>query len=151
MTPEQIAASGSESAHQKAVFAWAALNLDKYPMLAFMHAIPNGGKRDAMTAARMKAEGVRAGVPDIFLPWPVYDDTWFNIDEKGNVTGGKWSHGLYIEMKTKGGKISDNQKIFIDYLNNNNYEVVICYDYKSAITEIESYLNVLYREKYSNS
>ena len=135
MTPEQIAASGSESAHQKAVFAWAALNLDKYPMLAYMHAIPNGGRRDAITAARMKAEGVKSGVPDIFLPWPKVDS---RIDNKESVG----VHGLYIEMKIKGGKISDNQKRFIDYLNNNNYKVVICYNWQSAIESIESYLNV---------
>ena len=45
-------------------------------------AIPNGGKRNAIVAAKMKAEGVVAGVPDLFFAHP----------------SGEW-HGLFLEMK----------------------------------------------------
>lgn len=59
-------------------------------------AIPNGGKRNASEAVRLKCEGVTAGVPDLFIP--------------------DWN--LWVEMKTeKKGRISDAQKDWIEYLN----------------------------------
>jgi hypothetical protein len=52
----------SEHVEQCHVFMWAATEIVRHPELEFMFAIPNGGKRNIITAARLKAEGVRAGV-----------------------------------------------------------------------------------------
>ena len=82
MTPEQIAKSGTEESHQTALFAWAALHANECPQLRLLLAIPNGGLRNKVTAGKLKAQGVKAGVPDIFLP----------------VARGRY-HGLWIEMK----------------------------------------------------
>lgn len=38
----------------------------RYPVFA----IPNGGSRNKAEAAKLKAEGVSAGVPDLFIPIP---------------------------------------------------------------------------------
>jgi len=58
-------------------------------------AIPNGGLRNKSVAAKLKVEGVSAGVPDLYVP--------------------AWR--LWIEMKReKGGRLSDNQKDWRDYL-----------------------------------
>ena len=68
-------------------------------------AIPNGGWRDIKTAARLKAEGVVKGVPDLFIP--------------------EW--GMWIEMKRqKGGALSDDQKDWIAYLQSRGYKAVCC-------------------------
>ena len=72
----------SEEQEQVALFKWAKLQENVYPALRLLYHIPNGGKRDKVTAARLKAAGVKAGVPDICLPVPA---------------GG--CNGLYIEMK----------------------------------------------------
>jgi len=61
-----------------------------------VYAIPNGGKRSKITAARLKAEGVRSGVPDYCLP----------------VARGGY-HALYVELKTLTGRPSREQ---IDYI-----------------------------------
>ena len=55
-----------EHDQQVLLFRWAS----HYRELDCMYAIPNGGHRDVRVAARLKAEGVKAGVPDICLPIP---------------------------------------------------------------------------------
>ena len=88
MKPEDLAKSGSEAAHQTALFAWAALQLQRWPELRWLHHIPNGGSRGdtaqgrQIRGAQLKAQGVRTGVADLCLP----------------VKRGAYS-GLYIEMK----------------------------------------------------
>lgn len=57
-----------EGEEQAALFRWAQFQSGKYPELDLMFHIPNGGKRGKAEAARFKAEGVKAGVPDIFFP-----------------------------------------------------------------------------------
>lgn len=54
-----------EDALQRAVVQW--LTLAK-PRCLWFH-VPNGGARDAITGARLKAMGVRAGVPDLVFIW----------------------------------------------------------------------------------
>lgn len=57
-----------EEIEQTCLFRWAALESGAHPELALLHAIPNGGKWSKSEAARMKAAGVKPGVPDMFLP-----------------------------------------------------------------------------------
>lgn len=116
ITPEQIAANPSESSQQKALFAFAALNVNRYPELKWLFAIPNGGRRDAITGARMRAEGVKRGVPDILLP----------------VRRNAWA-GLWLELKiASGGKLSPEQAEWIAHLKSQGYAVMICKGYEEA-------------------
>lgn len=113
-----------ESAEQTALFKWAAYSAGRYPELRLMHAIPNGGSRDPREARNLKAQGVKAGVPDICLPVP---------------RGGY--HGLYIELKRrKGGRLSEEQAVWIDRLNRLGYRAVVCRGWDAARAEIEAYL-----------
>ena len=59
-----------EADEQEALFAWAEYQKGKYPELELMYHIPNGGSRNKAEAARLKAQGVKPGVPDICLPVP---------------------------------------------------------------------------------
>ena len=61
-----------ESGHQEALFSWAAYRTGLMPELQYMYHVPNGGKRDKATAAVLKRQGVKAGVPDIMLDGVVY-------------------------------------------------------------------------------
>ena len=88
-------------------------------------AIPNGGKRHIKTAISMKQEGTSKGFPDLFLPVP----------------NSKF-HGLFIEMKRqKGGTVSKEQKVWLEYLNFVGYQAVICKGFLEAKEIIECYLN----------
>jgi hypothetical protein len=124
INPADIAKVGTEHAHQVAVFAWAALNFEKYPELRMMFAIPNGGLRDKITAANLKAEGVRPHVPDIFLPVPRCN-----------------YHGLFVEMKKVKGQIDPGQLEFIEKLHSLGYGASICVGFDAAVETILSYLN----------
>lgn len=113
-----------EGMEQATLFNWAKMQEWKYPELDLMYHIPNGGKRSGTEAARFKAEGVKSGVPDIFLPVP---------------RGGK--HGLYIEMKRqKGGSVSDNQSEWIEKLRSQGYRVDVCKGWEAASRVIVEYL-----------
>lgn len=129
MTPEQLARSGTEDAHQMALFQWAAMNRQQHPCLEWLHAIPNGGQRNARTGAKMKATGTRSGVWDVFLPFPR-----------------SHYHGLYIEMKKPGlqnhknGGLSDKQVEFGQFAQQCGYWVAVCYSWEEAVQVIEGYL-----------
>lgn len=123
VTPESLAAPGTEHGHQCAVFCWIALNQAAYPDALKAHAIPNGGERNPIVAARMKAEGVRPGVFDIFLP----------VARRGY-------HGLFIEMKKPGGKLSDAQeKKQAEYVAD-GYAAFMCDHWQHAVELIAWYL-----------
>jgi len=138
MTPEQLAKSDSEAAHQTALFAWAALQLKRWPELRWLHHIPNGGSRGdnaqsrAIRGGQLKAQGVRTGVSDVSLP----------------VKRGPYS-GLYIEMKkpaekpkregSKGG-VSDEQAEFGAFVQSQGFGFVVCYSWEEAAKIIEQYL-----------
>jgi len=88
-----------------------------------LHHIPNGGKRDKITAYRLKREGVKSGVPDICLP----------------VSRGKYN-GLYIELKAGKNKPTENQEFWIAELKKQGYLVEVCYDWAKAKDLILKYL-----------
>ena len=138
MLPQDLAKSGTEHGEQSALFLWAHLNKTKYPVLEWMHAIPNGGSRGdtaksrMIRGAQMKAEGVKQGVADVFLPFPIAG----------------W-HGLYIEMKkpsqrpvkaTSKGGLSDDQVLFKGHCILFNYGWIVCYSWEDAARTIVQYL-----------
>ncbi len=70
-------------------------------------AIPNGGRRDKITGAILKREGVKAGVPDIAI-----------VRDGGSVA--------FLEVKAPKGSLSTSQKAFRDWCGENSvpFEVV---------------------------
>ena len=123
MTPESLAKSGTEHGHQTALFAWAALNAKAYPMLKWMFAIKNVEKGGKIAGAMAKAEGVKAGVSDIFLPYA----------KNGY-------HGLFIEMKKPDGKASTIQLEFQSDMSTIDYACCIAYSWAEARDYILLYL-----------
>jgi len=113
----------SEHAEQVSVFSEAAIRAKADPRWSMLFAIPNGGKRNIVTATNLKKEGVRAGVPDMFLPVPVGDRC-----------------GMFIELKKRGGgKVSDAQRTFLRDLDP-RYCAVVANGAQQAIDKIIAYL-----------
>lgn len=127
MDPATYAArTNTEHAHQVALFMWAKAWSKDEPRLELMFAIPNGGQRNKAVASRMKAEGVKAGVPDIMLPVPA-------------VVTGFTSHGLFIELKRpktgsqrKGTTSEQQSKFWHPRLQAEGYFVATCFGWDDA-------------------
>lgn len=116
----------SEGQEQSTLFQWAEARSFVYPELRLMFHVPNGGSRSKAEAGRFKMEGVKAGVPDIFLPVP----------------RGKY-HGLFIEMKRlRGGKVSKEQGEWIESLHRQGYAAEVCHGWQEAAELICGYLGM---------
>lgn len=118
----------SEHDEQATVMSWS----EYYPSLKWLHAIPNGAhlagnhQRRAAQMAKLKSEGLKTGVFDLFLP----------VARKGY-------HGLYIEMKRqKSGRVSDEQKTFSQDVSAEGYLCVVCNGATQAIEEIRHYMGI---------
>lgn len=137
--PEDLAGD-SESSQQKALFVWAALASEQYPQLKYLFHIPNGGLRDMRTAVNLKAEGVRAGVPDVFLPHCTIAES---LPSEGYF-------GCWIEMKIekhrnrKNGGCSDDQLVWHKYLKDAGYHVAVCYSWTEARDVLMNYIKGSY-------
>jgi len=94
----------------------------KYKGVSKIFAIANGGHRHISVARRLKSEGVLAGVPDLLLC----------------VARGGF-HGLFLEMKTKDGRLSKEQKERGDSFRDEGYQVVVVRGCLEAMAAIEEY------------
>ena len=115
------APAASEHDTQVAVFAWA--DASGIEALEMLHATPNGGYRPEHIGAQLKAEGVKAGYPDISL----------------DCARGRW-YGLRIELKVGKNRPSAAQMLWIEKLRRYGYLAVVCYGFEDARNTILSYL-----------
>lgn len=115
----------TEADEQKALMQWAKWQEGRYPELKLLYHCPNGGTRNKLEAANLKRQGVKAGVPDLFLP----------VARNGK-------YGMFIEMKVGRNKCTDNQKKWIRNLLEQGYEVKVCYSCEEAIQIIKRYLGI---------
>ena len=111
---------------------WARWHVRLEPRLALLHAIPNGGLRNKTVAAKLKAEGVKAGVPDLCLPVPL-----------ARVHDRVFVHGLYIEMKRiRAAALSAEQDWWLEALRREGFECHVCCGAENAIRILKSYLQM---------
>jgi hypothetical protein len=111
--------NATEHQIQSAFFSW--WNLVYRIPLAW--AIPNGGKRHPAVGRKLREEGVRPGVPDVFIAIPVPDYS-----------------GLFLEFKSRRGAVTAEQKNLHQYLRNMGYAVEVVRSVDEAITITENYL-----------
>lgn len=99
-------------------------NLEYPEFRGRLFAVPNGGRRDAVTGAKLKAEGVIAGVSDLILL------------KSTNQYG-----ALLIEMKTPKGRQSEHQRWWQSVIcDKDEYKYVVCRSLDDFIREVRSYL-----------
>jgi hypothetical protein len=115
----------SESSLQIDCIRWFDL---QYPLYSpYLFHIRNGGSiKSAREGRKFKLMGVRKGVPDLFLSVP-----------------NKEYHGLYIEMKKPGGKLSMEQIDTKDKFERMGYEFYVVDSFDDFQKSIKDYLNLL--------
>lgn len=116
----------SEQQEQTALIKWTQQPSVRqlYPELKFLFHIPNE-RSDKIQAALLKRMGVKPGVPDLLLPVP---------------SGGH--HGLFVEMKKVGGRVSDDQLWWLEHMKTNGYAAAVCYGWQQAVEVLTWYLNL---------
>src|ERR1700757_1581898 len=122
--PENIAGS-SEHSQQCALLSAVAQIVEFDPSLKWFFAIPNGGDRNRVVAANLKAEGVKPGVADLMLP----------VARRGY-------HGFFVEMKSSIGQQSAAQKQFQQFVESQGYLYAVFHDWRSAFDALCWYLDI---------
>ena len=120
--PIAVKRNDEEAQNQSAYFKWLAFAHPSVDKVTF--AIPNGGKRPISTAVKLKAQGVKAGVLDVYMSEP-------NAHHPG----------LYIEFKSHGKKLTKSQAAFAASVRLRGYAVSVCYSYMDAINVTIKYLS----------
>lgn len=124
--PPKRTRRNDEEKMQRVVVKWAALSAARWPELRWLHHSPNGGARDEITGAMMKALGTKAGFPDLFLP------------------AARLSyHGLFIEMKLPKELLRPTQNEWRRAMEGAGYSFVVCYSAEDAIETLRRYLEAL--------
>lgn len=124
----------TEHAHQAVVVKWARWiatggTRSTYGMLRWLFAVPNGGLRHKITAARLVAEGVAAGVPDLLLP----------VAWRGH-------NGVALEMKAPGRvqqgvrACTDAQVAWLEHFAAEGWCAVVAFGAMAGIMALEYYL-----------
>lgn len=108
---------------QAAFVRWCQLSEGKHPELRLAFAVPNAAKRSFRLASRLKAEGMRAGVWDWWLPVP-----------RGSYSG------LVIEFKRPGEGLTPAQRDFGDLLLAEGWACSVCKSTEQAVDVTRDYL-----------
>ena len=110
-----------ESEQQQLFFKM--LSLKYSTIRPYVFSIPNGSRRTALQGRRLVLEGLTSGLPDVQLCQAV----------------GKW-HGLFLEFKTKNGRLTKNQSDYYHRLIAAGYLVYIVRSATEALKKVEDYL-----------
>lgn len=107
---------------QSSFFQW--IYWKRRDLHPYIFAIPNGELRSKAVAIRLKKEGLKAGVSDIFLAKPT----------------NKY-HGLWMEFKAAKNKLSPVQEEFMNNMLSQGYECAVVRSLEEALIVLEKYLN----------
>ena len=129
-------AHASEEAAQAAVIDWSKNRRvrARMPEVALLFHVPNGGARHGAVGAKLKATGVKRGVPDLLLPVP-------RTRARGDTLRDMWT-GLAIELKrgTNDVEKGDSQYRWLRRLQRQGWATDVAHSARQTIALIEEYL-----------
>ena len=111
---------------QKSVIKWSQQPKVRstFPDLKMLYHVPNERLCSARQGMELKRMGVKKGVPDLVLPVP-----------------SNGYHGLFIELKTQTGTVSQEQMWWIKELQSRGYKSAVCYSFEETINTLICYLS----------
>lgn len=120
---KRLRPAATEDQEQQALMEVVARNVGRYPELSLIFHVPNGGLRTWSGAKKLKALGVKPGVPDLIFP----------------VARGGFN-GLAIELKSMTGTASREQKEWIEALRSQGWRAEVCRGWANAWDVVRDYL-----------
>jgi hypothetical protein len=114
------------SEHSEQAKFFAVLRRLPHPVSRWGFAVPNGFLDSKSKRIRAWKEGVVSGISDVFIPFP----------SKGH-------HGLFLEFKAPGGRVSLAQEEFLAYAHSTGYKAQVVYSYQEGLKALMEYLNEL--------
>lgn len=112
-----------EEALHRACFEWVELVQPQHPILRWLFHCPSGGKRPRGEAGKLKGMGTKPGVPDFLLPR----------------RHRQWA-GLAIELKSDTGRLSLDQKAWLDAFEQDGYVTAVCRTLDEFMVAVMRYL-----------
>ena len=127
-----------EDLEQVAIMRWAGFTRipgTNEPISNYLIHIPNGGKRNVREATRFKRMGVKAGVADLFLAYPMgtMPGLWLELKKQER----HFSTPALVRLSVK-----PNQREWLERMSAVGYMVDVCFGADAAILRIKSYLGV---------
>lgn len=101
-------------------------------------AVPNGGKRGRLEAARLKGLGVRAGIPDLVVMIPPRDFPGVRAPKSAPKT-------IFLELKSPKGKLSERQVTCKNWLQHNGFPWFLIRSIDDVIANISPLIGVTAR------
>ncbi|WP_432046532.1 VRR-NUC domain-containing protein [Weeksella virosa] len=117
--PKKKKRSNHESKLQQQCVKWFRLQFRD----VMIFSIPNGGSRHQKEVAKIKAEGVVAGVSDLFI-----------------MKASRGFHGLFIEMKYGKNTTTEKQDVFLAKARSERYATAVCYSFEEFVKVTTQYL-----------
>lgn len=111
---------------QSAYFDFLSYHLENRPELDYIFAVPNGGARSITTAAKLKREGVKKGVLDVFIP----------------IRGKNGEPGAFGEFKFGDNVMSAEQRRFRAFVETQGYKCFLWYTWQRAAEETFDYIGL---------
>jgi hypothetical protein len=112
---------------QRACVQFAQALEQKHPLLQYLFHPANGGKRPRGEAGKLKALGVKPGVPDLLLPLPS--------------PSGRW-RGLALELKGPSGRLEADQERWLSLLNRKGWLVGTVWGFE----DFQDFLSIFFAE-----
>lgn len=125
----------NEDALQESCVKWFRLQYKNSLLSSFPAGFVFGGDKikRMLTALRMKRMGYTNGIPDLFI-----------MTSKGGY------HGMFIELKTERGKLSEEQKEILSKLTVEGFYCVVIRSIGDFINQVNQYMNGLIRNPETN-
>lgn len=139
----------SEEEIHFAVGDWVRANEGLVPGLKWMFHAPNGGLRPhkgkivagklvkySVQAQKLRRMLARQGVVDLL--WPAIYRRYIELGDESLIQAEGWN-GLAIELKSKTGSVSPEQREFLTYLEAQGWQCHVCKTSEVAIALIQAY------------
>jgi hypothetical protein len=118
-----MATKSAKSEHTEQSQFFGILRRLDHPAAQWAFAIPNGFLDTKSKRIRAWQEGMLSGVPDIFVPYPV-----------------RGFHGLFLEFKAQGGRVTKAQEDFLNYAHSVGYKAALVFGLREALEVFKEYI-----------